>query len=225
MLASANPDKSAEIRALLDPGRAGTPPARGGRGRGDGETLEENARLKAGRGRRDRRAAVADDTGLEVAALRGAPGVDPSRYAGEDASYEENVAKLLGGMAGQWATGGRGSGRSPWCAGPTGARCSPRARSRGASPTSRGGRRVRLRPRVPARGRRRAHLRRAGPRRRRLSHRAPSPSPAWPSCSRADRRRSPPAQVDRPCHRSASSPRTRCMPLVVGDRRVDVGGP
>jgi len=61
-----------------------------------GATLAENARLKA-------RAAVeatgqpalADDTGLFVDALDGAPGVFSSRYAGEDATYADNVARLL----------------------------------------------------------------------------------------------------------------------------------
>ncbi|MBN2357017.1 RdgB/HAM1 family non-canonical purine NTP pyrophosphatase [candidate division KSB1 bacterium] len=38
---------------------------------------------------------LADDTGLEVAALNGAPGVHSSRYSGENATYEENVRKLL----------------------------------------------------------------------------------------------------------------------------------
>src|SRR5687768_10148559 len=62
----------------------------------DGATLLENARLKA-------RAlcaatgqpAVADDTGLEVDALGGAPGVHSGRYAGDNATYADNVAKLL----------------------------------------------------------------------------------------------------------------------------------
>ena len=61
-----------------------------------GETLEANALQKV------RQIAVpydvdaiADDTGLEVAALNGAPGVFSARYAGEDASYEDNVQKLL----------------------------------------------------------------------------------------------------------------------------------
>ncbi len=41
----------------------------------------------------------ADDTGLEVDALDGAPGVYSARYAGEHASYEENVSKLLDALA------------------------------------------------------------------------------------------------------------------------------
>jgi XTP/dITP diphosphohydrolase len=61
-----------------------------------GATLEENARIKA----RAVAAAtglltVADDTGLFVDALGGAPGVYSARYAGERASYADNVAKLL----------------------------------------------------------------------------------------------------------------------------------
>ena len=60
------------------------------------DTLEGNAELKA-------RAlveatglpALADDTGLFVAALGGRPGVFSARYAGEKASYEQNVQKLL----------------------------------------------------------------------------------------------------------------------------------
>lgn len=61
-----------------------------------GATLEENALLKA---RAVVRAtglpALADDTGLEVAALGGAPGVHTGRYAGPDATYAENVRRLL----------------------------------------------------------------------------------------------------------------------------------
>ncbi len=61
-----------------------------------GETLEDNALLKA---RAVMEAvglpAVADDTGLEVAALDGRPGVMTARYAGEDATYEDNVRRLL----------------------------------------------------------------------------------------------------------------------------------
>ena len=65
------------------------------------DTLAGNARIKA-------RAAlaltglpaIADDTGLEVDALGGAPGVHSARYAGPAAAYEDNVAKLLGALRG-----------------------------------------------------------------------------------------------------------------------------
>jgi XTP/dITP diphosphohydrolase len=43
--------------------------------------------------------AVADDTGLEVAALGGEPGVYSARFAGEDATYADNVAKLVRELA------------------------------------------------------------------------------------------------------------------------------
>lgn len=43
---------------------------------------------------------LADDTGLEVDALEGRPGVYSARYAGEDATYEENTLKLLNELAG-----------------------------------------------------------------------------------------------------------------------------
>jgi XTP/dITP diphosphohydrolase len=61
-----------------------------------GATLEDNARIKA-RALTDALGlpALADDTGLEVDALDGAPGVHSARYAGEHASYADNVAKLL----------------------------------------------------------------------------------------------------------------------------------
>jgi XTP/dITP diphosphohydrolase len=61
-----------------------------------GDTLEANARLKAvALVEATGEAAVADDTGLEVDALGGRPGVFAARYAGEDATYADNVAKLL----------------------------------------------------------------------------------------------------------------------------------
>ncbi len=43
---------------------------------------------------------MADDTGLEVDALDGAPGVRAARYAGEHATYADNVAKLLHALEG-----------------------------------------------------------------------------------------------------------------------------
>jgi XTP/dITP diphosphohydrolase len=68
-----------------------------------GATLEENARIKA-RALADALGmlAVADDTGLEVDALEGAPGVYSARYAGEHATYADNVAKLLHELEGTY---------------------------------------------------------------------------------------------------------------------------
>ncbi len=61
-----------------------------------GATLEENARIKASAlAAALGLAAIADDTGLEVDAIDGAPGVHAARYAGPDATYADNVAKLL----------------------------------------------------------------------------------------------------------------------------------
>ena len=114
MLASANPDKVAEIVAVLsaaaDVELVPRPPEVPEVVE-DAETLVGNARLKAralveatGLG------AVADDTGLEVDALGGAPGVFSARYAGEDATYADNVAKLLGALAARPDGGGRAPG-------------------------------------------------------------------------------------------------------------------
>jgi len=62
----------------------------------DGATLEENALKKAMEFHKfTGLPALADDTGLEVDALSGAPGVFSSRFAGEEASYEDNRKKLL----------------------------------------------------------------------------------------------------------------------------------
>jgi XTP/dITP diphosphohydrolase len=95
--ASANPDKVAEIAAVLE-GLVDLLPRPAGLADvvEDAPDLEGNARLKAvavcaAAGA----AAVSDDTGLEVDALDGAPGVYSARYAGEDASYDDNVQKLL----------------------------------------------------------------------------------------------------------------------------------
>lgn len=98
VLASANPDKAAEIRAILEapgvellPRPPGVPEVEE-----IGKTLEENARLKAAAlAAATGEAAVADDTGLLVDALGDAPGVLSSRYAGEGATYADNVARLL----------------------------------------------------------------------------------------------------------------------------------
>jgi len=99
VLASANKDKAAEIAAILAavpdltlvPRPEDVPDVEE-----TGETLEDNARLKAvALCEATGLAAVADDTGLEVEALGGAPGVYSARYSGEGATYAQNVAKLV----------------------------------------------------------------------------------------------------------------------------------
>ncbi len=101
--ASANPDKVAEIQAILGdlvdlrPRPPGVPDVVE-----DADTLEGNARLKATAiVAATRRPAVADDTGLEVDALDGRPGVRTARFAGEHASYAENRAALLAALDGE----------------------------------------------------------------------------------------------------------------------------
>lgn len=62
----------------------------------DGDTFEHNALGKArAAAAATGRVAIADDSGIEAAALGGAPGVRSARYAGEDASDRENLDKLL----------------------------------------------------------------------------------------------------------------------------------
>jgi XTP/dITP diphosphohydrolase len=62
----------------------------------DGETFAENALIKARAAHSATgRAAIADDSGIEARALGGRPGVRSARYAGEAATDEENLAKLL----------------------------------------------------------------------------------------------------------------------------------
>jgi XTP/dITP diphosphohydrolase len=66
-----------------------------------GTTFEENAVLKARHAARlSGLPALADDSGLEVDALGGGPGVHSARYAGADASDAANVAKLLSALDG-----------------------------------------------------------------------------------------------------------------------------
>jgi len=68
----------------------------------DGATLEENALLKARFVHLElRMPTLADDTGLEVEALGGAPGVVTARYAGENATYQDNCRKMLREMEGK----------------------------------------------------------------------------------------------------------------------------
>jgi XTP/dITP diphosphohydrolase len=66
-----------------------------------GNTFLENALIKARNAARlAGLPAIADDSGIEVDALGGAPGVYSARYAGDDASDEDNLAKLLAALAG-----------------------------------------------------------------------------------------------------------------------------
>ena len=96
VLATANPDKAVEIAGLLSGFEVVPRPPDVPEVEETADTLEGNARLKAravvaATGE----AAVADDTGLEVTALGGRPGVWAARYAGEGATYADNVEKLL----------------------------------------------------------------------------------------------------------------------------------
>ncbi len=98
--ASANPDKVAEMAEVLEGHALLLPrPAAMGEVAEDADTLMGNAMLKA-RAVCDfaGAAALADDTGLEVDALGGAPGVWSARYAGPGASYADNLARLLAEM-------------------------------------------------------------------------------------------------------------------------------
>lgn len=96
MLASRNAHKLRELRTLFAahelvplPDDVELPPETGG-------TFADNALLKArAAAAATGSAAVADDSGIEAAALGGRPGVRSARYAGERASDEENLAKLL----------------------------------------------------------------------------------------------------------------------------------
>jgi XTP/dITP diphosphohydrolase len=100
--ASANPDKVAEIERLLAGAVVLLPrPAEIPDVVEDADTLVGNARLKAA-AIVDAAGlpAVADDTGLEVDALGGAPGVHTARYAGPDCTYADNRRKLLGALDG-----------------------------------------------------------------------------------------------------------------------------
>jgi XTP/dITP diphosphohydrolase len=100
VLATANPDKAREIAAILavGPVRIDLVARPDGLPEVDetGLTLEDNARLKADAlCNATGLPSLADDTGLEVDALGGAPGVRSARFAGDDVTYEQNVAHLL----------------------------------------------------------------------------------------------------------------------------------
>ena len=102
VMASANPDKVEEIALLMHdvldivPRPADVPDVVE-----DADTLEGNARLKAvAIADATSMPAIADDTGLEIDHLDGAPGVHTARFAGESATYADNVAKTLAVLRG-----------------------------------------------------------------------------------------------------------------------------
>jgi XTP/dITP diphosphohydrolase len=96
VLATRNPHKLRELREALPgieidplPDDVELPPE-------TGETFAENALSKARAAQAATgRTAIADDSGIEAYGLGGRPGVRSARYAGDDASDEENLAKLL----------------------------------------------------------------------------------------------------------------------------------
>ena len=101
--ATGNPGKLAELGALLTPGGWQVVP-QSQFGFADavetGLTFVENALLKARHAcAHTGLAAIADDSGLEVDALGGAPGIRSARYAGAGASGADNIRKLLQNLA------------------------------------------------------------------------------------------------------------------------------
>ena len=95
LLATANPHKLREFSRLLDGVALEGLPAGADSPHEDGDTYAANALIKArAAAKATGRAAIADDSGIEAAALGGAPGVRTARYAGEHATDAENLAKL-----------------------------------------------------------------------------------------------------------------------------------
>jgi XTP/dITP diphosphohydrolase len=96
VLATRNPHKLRELGELLRPHELEPLPADVELPPESGTTFADNALIKArAAAGATGRPAVADDSGIEASALGGAPGVWSARYAGESATDEENLAKLL----------------------------------------------------------------------------------------------------------------------------------
>ena len=105
LLATQNPHKMREFRELLGPAIHVSDLSSAPKitmAEEIGMTFAENAILKAASVSQDRhfhgRFVVADDSGLEVDALGGAPGIYSARYAGEKANDLRNIEKLLSGL-------------------------------------------------------------------------------------------------------------------------------
>jgi XTP/dITP diphosphohydrolase len=107
VLATGNPGKLQELRAMLEPLAIEVVPLSQFTRTAIPETglpFVENAIIKARHAAQlAKLPAIADDSGLEVDALQGAPGIYSARYAGEHASDEDNLRKLLGVLSGRKA--------------------------------------------------------------------------------------------------------------------------
>ena len=202
-----------------------------------GDTLEANARIKASALAGALGVpAISDDTGLEVDALDGAPGVYSARYAGEGASYADNVDKLLDALGERADRSARFAtvAMARW---PDGREIAVRGEVEGEiAPRRSGPERVRLRPGVRTGGRRRPHVcgdepgretcvvtsgARVPPRSPKRSYdrgnetcrsirkprRSATPSTQWAVPPRATRSSKPRATVSRCCTRVAAASR------------------
>jgi XTP/dITP diphosphohydrolase len=96
VLASRNPHKVRELGPLLAPNELVSLPDEVTLPPENGQTFAENALGKArAASAATGQTAVGDDSGIEAAVLGGAPGIRSARYAGQQATDEENLAKLL----------------------------------------------------------------------------------------------------------------------------------
>jgi len=98
VLATRNPHKVREVARLLEPSGISVEPLPSGVALPAeiGETFEANALPKArAAAAATGRPAIADDSGIEAEALGGRPGVHSARYAGPEATDEQNLAKLM----------------------------------------------------------------------------------------------------------------------------------
>ena len=107
VLATGNPGKLQELRAMLEPLAIEVVPLSQFTRESvaeTGHTFVENAIIKARHAAElAQLPAIADDSGLEVDALQGAPGIYSARYAGEHASDDDNLRKLLAALDGRKA--------------------------------------------------------------------------------------------------------------------------
>lgn len=106
ILSTSNPDKKKELKAILEELDMEIW-SKDELGYGDFDVIEDADTLAGNATKKAKalwaktgRMVIGDDTGLFVAALDGAPGVYAARYAGEHATYEDNVTKLLQALEG-----------------------------------------------------------------------------------------------------------------------------